>query len=185
MPLRFTPLSSTYAVIRIDPVGSTEGLDYPDLQEAARNLHTKRYVVYLRMRLVLPTPDKSWIPHEGMPVAPSLRPEDEEHRVTSDMCTPISPNTDHSTGREPLETTPQFPYRSCYHWSDGDRRMDVRVRSGPEKFDDDVAVHITRSCTSPAVGIHGRRLWSHGEGARAAQGASFSTAELCDGGEHR
>ena len=80
-----------------------------------------------------------------MPVAPSLRPADERHGATPDMCIPISPNTDHPNGRLPLETTPEFPYRKCYHWSDGDCRLDVRVRSRPEMFDDDFAVTLPAS----------------------------------------
>ena len=45
----FAPLTGFYAVIRIDPVGSTEGLDYPDIQEAARSMRTRRHLVYLKL----------------------------------------------------------------------------------------------------------------------------------------
>ncbi|RPD57874.1 hypothetical protein L227DRAFT_200246 [Lentinus tigrinus ALCF2SS1-6] len=88
-----------------------------------------------------------------MPVAPRLRPVDEHHGATSDMCTPISPNTSHPSGREPLETTPHFPYGNCYHWSDGDCRMDVRVRSRPERFNDDVATTLPARARA--------RLWEY------------------------
>ena len=46
MPPMFAPLTGFYAVIRIDPVGSTEGLDYPDI---ARNMRTRRHLVYLKL----------------------------------------------------------------------------------------------------------------------------------------
>ena len=49
MPPMFAPFTGFYAVIRIDPVGSTEGMDYSDIQEAARNMRTRRHLVYLKL----------------------------------------------------------------------------------------------------------------------------------------
>ena len=38
---------SRYAAIRIDPVATVTGYDYPDIQEAARQLKTKTYIVFI------------------------------------------------------------------------------------------------------------------------------------------
>ena len=43
----FALMVSRYAAIRIDPVATVKGYDYPDIQEAARQLKTKTYIVFI------------------------------------------------------------------------------------------------------------------------------------------
>ncbi len=120
-------------------------------------------------------PDKPWIPYEVVPIAPNLRPVDEEHGATADMCIPIGPNTSHPNGREPLETEPQFPFRNCYHWSDGKCTMDVRVRARPEKFDDDVAISLPpHSCV---------KLWGYMDQDYACMARTRKSREVGSSGQ--
>ncbi|TFK83900.1 hypothetical protein K466DRAFT_471802, partial [Polyporus arcularius HHB13444] len=144
----FSPLTTRYAVIRMDPVGTVERYDYSDLREAAKGIQAKAYLVYLRNNHNLPIPGRPWHAFEVALLATSLPPIDEEEGITQDMCAPIFPNTTHPTGREPLNTDPVFPYDNCYHWSDDAVRMDVRVRARPEKFDDDMATKLTSELQS-------------------------------------
>ncbi|RDX48668.1 hypothetical protein OH76DRAFT_1352135 [Lentinus brumalis] len=146
--LCFSPLTTRYAVIRMDPVGTVERYDYSDIREAAKGIQAKAYLVYLRNNHNLPIPGRPWHAFEVALLATSLPPIDEEEGITQDMCAPIFPNTTHPTGREPLNTDPVFPYDNCYHWSDDAVRMDVRVRARPEKFDDDMATKLTSESQS-------------------------------------
>ncbi|TFK83898.1 hypothetical protein K466DRAFT_665515 [Polyporus arcularius HHB13444] len=117
------PSASTYAAIRIHPVDSVAAYDYPDIQEAARKISTKTYLVYLRLRLNLPTADDEWHPFEVVPIAPCLRPASERRGATPDMCTPIYPNTAHPSG-----------HSSC--------KMDVRIQTRAEQFNNDAAFKL-------------------------------------------
>ncbi len=49
MNLMFAPLPGRYAAVRIDPLGTVERYDYPDIQAAARAIPTRTYLVYLKM----------------------------------------------------------------------------------------------------------------------------------------
>ena len=46
---------------------------------------------------------------------------------------PISPNTGHARGRDPLRTQPPFPFPNCYFWIES--RMQLRVQAIPGGFD--------------------------------------------------
>ena len=60
------------------------------------------------------------------------------------MCIPIFPNTNHPTGRESLQPSPEglFPYDNCYHWFQP-KLVDVRIKARPEMFDETNAVSIS------------------------------------------
>ena len=49
----FAPMVSRDAAIRIDPVVTVNDYDYPDIQEAARQLKTKTYIVFIEEVRVL------------------------------------------------------------------------------------------------------------------------------------
>ena len=48
--------------------------------------------------------------------------------VTSDMCIPIHPTIDDSSGRPALRTDLDFPFAGYYQWTGIDMRPRVRVR---------------------------------------------------------
>ena len=108
----------------------------------------------------LPWPDQPWYRFEIEPIATTLRPEDEAQGITSDMCIPIFPNTNHPNGRESLQPSPEglFPYDSCYHWFQP-KLVDVRIRARPELFDETNAVSVsvrTRIRTLMRLFLHAR-----------------------------
>ena len=90
--------------------------------------------------LALPFPNKPWYLFSIMPVAPSPPQRDDEQGITPDMCTPIFPNAARPAGREPLQTTPMFPYANCYHCTDA--CIDVRVLARPEGFIEEEATKL-------------------------------------------
>ncbi|RDX48671.1 hypothetical protein OH76DRAFT_647253 [Lentinus brumalis] len=138
----FAPMVSRYAAIRIDPVAAVQAYDYHDIQEAARRMQTKTYVVFVDMALGLPWPNSLWYSYSIIPVAPCLRPADEERGATPDMCIPIHPNIGHPREHEGVRTEPGFPFDNCYHWTDHRFTMDVRVRPSPDGFDDDLSYKL-------------------------------------------
>ncbi len=91
--------------------------------------------------LQIPIPDSPWFGYCITPIAPCLRPADEENGVTPDMCIPILPNKGHPLGRSGLETQPALPFDNCY-WSDARCQMDVRVHASPNQFDDDTSIKL-------------------------------------------
>lgn len=90
--------------------------------------------------LELPFPNEPWYRYAVNVVAPCLREEDAEKRITADMCSPIYPNSQHPAGREPLRPDKPFPYANCYHWSGVE--MDIRVLARPEEFDQNQAIAL-------------------------------------------
>lgn len=97
-------------------------------------------IQFRRQELELPFPNKPWYRYAVNVVAPCLREEDAETRITADMCSPIYPNTQHPAGREPLRPDKPFPYANCYHWSGVE--MDIRVLARPEEFDQNLAIAL-------------------------------------------
>ena len=87
-------------------------------------------------------PEHPWIPFEVIPIAPCLPPVNEDGGATADMSVPIGSNYRHPSGREPLETEPEFPFSNCYHWSVADGTMDVRVPARPEGFDHEGGIQL-------------------------------------------
>ena len=73
-----------------------------------------------------------WYRFDIYPIAPCLRPADENACVSSDMCTPIWPNQSHPQGRTPPHTEPEFPFDNCYFWFD--TSMKIRVCPRAEGF---------------------------------------------------
>ncbi|KAL1937863.1 hypothetical protein VTO73DRAFT_12756 [Trametes versicolor] len=138
--LFFSPNTPCYAVIRMDPVAMVRKLDDTEAMDAARVMTPQSYVVFLSMELALPFPKKPWYRYAVNVIAPSLREEDAAKRITVDMCTPIYPNTQHPTGREPLRPDKSFPYANCYNWSGVE--MEIRVLARPEEFDQNQAIAL-------------------------------------------
>lgn len=97
-------------------------------------------IQFRRQELELPFPNKPWYRYAVNVVAPCLREEDPEKRITADMCSPIYPNSQHPAGREPLRPDKPFPYANCYHWSGVE--MDIRVLARPEEFDQNQAIAL-------------------------------------------
>ena len=68
-------------------------------------------------------------------VGRGLRTEVPEKCITSDMCTPIFPNTFHPSGvREPIHPEQPFPLEDCYHWNGIDMQVDLRVLNDGQRF---------------------------------------------------
>ncbi|KAI0669551.1 hypothetical protein C8Q78DRAFT_1040799 [Trametes maxima] len=135
---QFCPLPRRFAVIQMDPVGMVRHFDDPIALAAARSLEPKKYLVYLRMPLDLPTPTNPWFRYEVCPIGTTLRPEDDEQGITSDMVIPIYPNTSHPRGRLPIHTETPFPFPNCYYWIKN--RCNVRIRRKAVRYDDTRAV---------------------------------------------
>ena len=51
-----------------------------------------------------------------------------EH-ITSDMCIPIFPATQHPAGRHPVHAQPAFPFSNCYHWFGPEMMFSLRVKT--------------------------------------------------------
>ncbi|KAI0774878.1 hypothetical protein BD413DRAFT_307579 [Trametes elegans] len=138
---RLSPASLQYAVIRINPEAMVEHFGDSGATTRARALHAQKYLVYLDLELDLPFPTSEWFRFRSSPIASSLRPEDAERGITSDMVVPIHPNPDRPQGRAPIVTEPPFPFDNCYHWVNN--TMTVRVRRKPELYDDTGAVKVS------------------------------------------
>ncbi|KAI0669552.1 hypothetical protein C8Q78DRAFT_1193021 [Trametes maxima] len=136
----FCPLPRRFAVVQMDPTGMVRHFDDPIASAAAQAMRPKKYLVYLQLLLDIPTPTKPWFRFEVCPIGTTLRPEDEEHGITSDMVIPIFPNTSHPRGRKPIQTESTFPFPNCYHWINN--RLVVRVRRKAVRYDDSAAVKI-------------------------------------------
>ncbi|KAI0327929.1 hypothetical protein GY45DRAFT_1327001 [Cubamyces sp. BRFM 1775] len=140
----YSPSPRSYAVIRLNPVEMVRPFDDAQALLQAQAMRPKSYLVYLQLERALPWPDQPWYRFEVEPIATTLRPEDKARGITSDMCIPIFPNTDHPTGRESVRPEPEglFPYDNCYHWFHP-KLVDVRIRARPEEFDETNAVAIS------------------------------------------
>ncbi|KAJ8461987.1 hypothetical protein ONZ51_g11191 [Trametes cubensis] len=139
----YSPSPGSYAVIRLNPVAMVEPLgDYQALLQA-RSMRPKLYLVCLYLELALPWPDQPWYKFDVQPIATSLRPGDKARCISSEMCIPVFPNTNHPNGRELLRPQPEslFPYDNCYHWFDMKAR--IRIRARPEEFDETNAVALS------------------------------------------
>ncbi|KAH9889318.1 hypothetical protein C8Q73DRAFT_736834, partial [Cubamyces lactineus] len=140
----YSPSPRSYAVIQLDPVEMVRPFNDAQALLEAQAMQPKSYLIYLRLERALPWPDQPWYRFEIEPIATTLRPEDETRCITSDMCIPIFPNTNHPNGRESLRPSLEglFPYDNCYHWFQA-KTVDVRIRARPEMFDETNAVSIS------------------------------------------
>ncbi|KAI0629509.1 hypothetical protein C8Q77DRAFT_291637 [Trametes polyzona] len=131
----FCPLPMRFATIQMDPVGMVKQYhDDPIAQARAKAMEPRKYLVYLRLVLELPTPTKPWFRYEVCPIATTLRPEDREAGITPDMVVPICPNTSHPSGRSPIPTETPFPFPNCYFWIE--TSAVVRIRRKAIRYDD-------------------------------------------------
>ncbi|KAJ8463629.1 hypothetical protein ONZ51_g10134 [Trametes cubensis] len=140
----YSPSPRSYAIIRLDPLEMVRPFNDAQALLEAQAMQPKSYLIYLRLERALPWPDQPWYRFQVEPIATTLRPEDEARCITSDMCIPIFPNTNHPNGRESLQPSPEglFPYDNCYHWFQP-KLVDVRIRARPEMFDETNAVSIS------------------------------------------
>ncbi|KAI0774864.1 hypothetical protein BD413DRAFT_307393 [Trametes elegans] len=138
----FCPLPHCYAVIQMDPVGMIRHYEDPIVLAAAEAMRPKKYLAYLTLPVDLPTPTYPWFRFKVSLIANTLRAEDAEQGITSDMVIPIYPNTYHpNTPREPIHTIPRFPFPICYHWIRND--VHVRIRRNTRPYDDSSAIKVS------------------------------------------
>ncbi|KAH9855719.1 hypothetical protein C2E23DRAFT_811542 [Lenzites betulinus] len=137
---RVCPGSLQYAVIRNNPVAMVEHFSDPIATDEAKRMPTKKYLVYLNHAIDLPFPTSEWFRFEVSPIG-TAPPKDAERGITPDMCIPVYPNQDPSSGRAPIRTSTPFPFGNCYHWADSETT--VRVRRNPDLYDDSVAVNVS------------------------------------------
>ncbi|KAI0645100.1 hypothetical protein C8Q79DRAFT_752191 [Trametes meyenii] len=97
----FCPLPRRYAVIRMDPVGMVRHYNDPIALAEAQEMRPKKYLVYLRTPMDLPTPTNPWFRFEIDLIGTTRRPEDKEQDTS-------------------------FPSYNCYHWV---RKRIVHYRS--------------------------------------------------------
>ncbi|KAJ2996754.1 hypothetical protein NUW54_g7204 [Trametes sanguinea] len=137
----FCPPSYRYAVIQMDPVGMVKQFNDPLASDAAAAMNPKKYLVYLQRPVGLAPPTDPWFRYRVSLIGTTLRPEDKEKGITSDMVIPILPNTFHPSGhRAPIRTHPTFPFDNCFHWVRND--MTVRIRRKAVRYDDANAVKV-------------------------------------------
>ncbi|KAI0740871.1 hypothetical protein C8Q76DRAFT_641490 [Earliella scabrosa] len=141
MVLYYAPISGCYAIIRIDPVATLKPFKYSDLVAQAETMSTRKYLVFLEQELSIPGPRDPWYPHSVTAIGPHLPPQVDEKGKTTDMGTPIFPNSKHPRNRPPVHVVPQFPFANCYHWSSFEEII-VRILPRPEEFDDDHAFRL-------------------------------------------
>ena len=71
-----------------------------------------------------------WCRYHIEPIGATLRTAIREEGITSDMVVPIAPNTFHPSGRQPIHTTPPFPFANCFHWIETTATVRIRMREG-------------------------------------------------------
>ncbi|KAI9067501.1 hypothetical protein FKP32DRAFT_266929 [Trametes sanguinea] len=140
----YSPSPATYVVLRLNPVEMVRHLDDPIALAEAQAMHTKSHLVILDMELALPFPNRPWYRFDVHSIAPCLPADEPEKGLTSDMCIPIFPNTQHPNGRAPVHPEPEglFPYSNCYHWYQPVETT-VRIRARPEEFDETNAASLS------------------------------------------
>ncbi|RDX48701.1 hypothetical protein OH76DRAFT_1351949 [Lentinus brumalis] len=126
------PGPNYYAVIRMDPISMVMdlGLDDPITLAEAKQMVTKRYLVYLHWPFELYMPDMRWCRYDAEIIGTTLRPSDENSGITSDMVIPIAPNKNYTGERRPVHPHPSFPFSNCYHWFRNHIKIRVRTREG-------------------------------------------------------
>lgn len=87
----------------------------------------------------LPFPNLSTIQFQAELVGRGFPPRRLTKGLTSDMCTPISPASQHPLSRLPLQPSPKFPLENCYQWSNF--RSAVRIRT--QRFDQSSAIVLS------------------------------------------
>ncbi|RPD57907.1 hypothetical protein L227DRAFT_505988, partial [Lentinus tigrinus ALCF2SS1-6] len=123
------PTALKFVVVRMDPISMVShlGLDSIAISEATA-MEPKKYLVYLDTPQDLPMPTSEWCRYWVQPVATVLRPAVPEQGFTSDMIMPIHPNTRYAKGRQPVQSTPQFPFLNCYFWMKSLMSLRVKVK---------------------------------------------------------
>ncbi|RPD57918.1 hypothetical protein L226DRAFT_492889 [Lentinus tigrinus ALCF2SS1-7] len=134
------PLPRHYAVICLLPVEMVQHLKDPVAMLAAETMSLKKYLVLLDTIRELPMPGWPWFRYGLNPIATSLRLEDPQRFITSDMAVPIYPNTSHPTGRSPVHPATPFPFSNCYHWINYE--IVVRVKAVEGGWDHSHAISI-------------------------------------------
>ncbi|TFK57811.1 hypothetical protein BDN72DRAFT_744068, partial [Pluteus cervinus] len=107
------PNLSTFVRFSIDPIATVEGMDDPELQRTARELKPKNYIGYVHKTCSWDT-SQPYVVIELIIIGRGLAEPVEEKGIEPYMCLPIFPETNHPTGREPLRTSPSFPFHNCY-----------------------------------------------------------------------
>ncbi|OSC96772.1 hypothetical protein PYCCODRAFT_1462277 [Trametes coccinea BRFM310] len=131
----FCPLSRQYAVIQMDPVGMVRHFEDPIALAAAQAMKPQKYLVYLEFPRDLSTPARPWFRYDVSLIGNTLRSEEPEYGITSEMVIPIHPNTYRtSDNRAPVRTQPPFPFDNCFHWIESG--LIVRVRRKATRYDD-------------------------------------------------
>ncbi|EED80645.1 predicted protein [Postia placenta Mad-698-R] len=108
------PPFGVYLVLWLDSFRMVQHFDDPLLHEAARQLSPGKYIAYVATNTDLPMPYRPW--HRCLVRLAGLgMPKDQpEQFITSDMCVPIFPATEHPAGRRPSRPTKPFPFASFY-----------------------------------------------------------------------
>ncbi|KAI0629489.1 hypothetical protein C8Q77DRAFT_291306 [Trametes polyzona] len=153
----FCPVPQYFAVMQMDPVGMVKQYhDDPIALAQARAIRPKKYLVYLLLPMELSTPTKPWFRYEVWPIATTLRPEDKEKGITSDMVVPIYPNTSHPKGRPPVPTDTPFPFPNCYFWIDSGVVVRIRRNAIRYEFSDTPAISALEDIRLPGRFIEDR-----------------------------
>ncbi|TBU28877.1 hypothetical protein BD311DRAFT_662425 [Dichomitus squalens] len=108
------PMPGTYAIIQINLH------ELPKLHNAFASLNLedvprgKKYLVCMGDPIELPLVDSQWCRYSVSFIGNTLRPEEPEAGIESNMVVPIFPCA--VDGRPQVTPSPPLPFRDCYHW---------------------------------------------------------------------
>ncbi|EIM82937.1 uncharacterized protein STEHIDRAFT_64420 [Stereum hirsutum FP-91666 SS1] len=117
--LCFCPFLTCYFAFSLDHIASVDFLDDPEATSAAQKINGGTYIGLAERTLDLPLPDRPLhrmrirLLSQGLPSGEDL----ERRCVQAAMCLPISPATQHPTGRLPVIPSKPFPWDNIYHHS--------------------------------------------------------------------
>ncbi|KAJ3929417.1 MAG: hypothetical protein NXY57DRAFT_900151 [Lentinula lateritia] len=103
--------------------------DYAHLSEEIKNFPNLRYVGVLVDYADLPLPQRKYQIVSIRPLQKGLNIPIPRFDIQEDMCTPVSPETDHPLSRKSLQLNKPLPWSGCYHPNLQDIRVRLRTES--------------------------------------------------------
>ncbi|KAJ3897618.1 hypothetical protein F5879DRAFT_927696 [Lentinula edodes] len=103
--------------------------DYTHLSEEIKNFPNLRYVGILVDYADLPLPQRKYQIVSIRPLQKGLNIPIPRFDIQEDMCTPVSPETNHPLSRKSLQLNKALPWSGCYHPNLQDIRVRLRTES--------------------------------------------------------
>ncbi|KAJ4494558.1 hypothetical protein C8J55DRAFT_99056 [Lentinula edodes] len=140
----FVPFEGMYISFSFDIEKTLElnncyPVDYAHLKEEVKNFPVLKYVGVLVDHTDLPLPQRKYHRVAIRPLQKGLNIPVPRFDIKQDMCTPVSPETDHPLARTFLELNKPLPWSGCYH----PNFQDIEVRLPTELRDYRNAYELT------------------------------------------